>query len=60
MFKASHSQSQLMNETYDNETNHMLITDKQQEWIKKLLQQLNDLYIGEKKLSMKFEIEINI
>lgn len=60
IFKACYSQTQLMNETYDNETNHMLITDKQQEWIKKLLQQLNELYAEDKKLSMKFEIEANI
>jgi hypothetical protein len=60
IFKACYSQSHLINETYDNETNHMLVVDKQQEWIKKLLQQLNELYAEEKKLSMKFEIEVNI
>lgn len=60
IFKACQSQTQLMNETYDNETNHMLIVDKQQEWIKNLLQQLNELYAEDKKLPMKFEIEVNI
>jgi hypothetical protein len=60
IFKACSGQTQLINETYDTETNHMLIADKQQEWIKKLLQQLNELYAEEKKLSMKFEIEVNI
>jgi hypothetical protein len=60
IFKACYSQSHLMNETYDNETNHMRITDKQEEWIKSLLQQLNELYAEDKKLPMKFEIEVNI
>lgn len=60
IFKACYSQTHLMNETYDNETNHMLIADKQQEWIKKLLQQLNELYAEDKKLPMKFEIEVEI
>lgn len=60
IFKTCYSQTQLINDTYDNETNHMQIADKQQEWIKNLLQQLNELYAEEKKLSMKFEIEVNI
>jgi hypothetical protein len=60
IFKACYSQIQLINETYDNETNHMQIVEQQQEWIKKLLQQLNELYVEEKKLPMKFEIEANI
>jgi hypothetical protein len=60
IFKTCYDQIHLTNETYDNETNHMLIVDKQQEWIKKLLQQLNELYAEDKKLPMKFEIEVKI
>ncbi len=60
IYKACYHQLQLVNDTYDNETNHMKITDKQEEWIKKLLKQLNELYAEDKKLTMKFEIEISI
>jgi hypothetical protein len=60
IFKSSGATLGSMNEIYDNETNHMLIVDKQQEWIKNLLQQLNELYAEDKKLSMKFEIEVKI
>jgi hypothetical protein len=60
IFKSANARLDSTNETYDNETNHMLVADKQQEWINKLLQQLNELYAGDKKFPMKFEIEVNI
>ena len=48
------------NERYDEETNHMLIVEKQKEWIDKLLAELNALYIDEKKLQLKFEAEVPV
>lgn len=57
--KALINQLTLTNETYDTQTNHMLITEKQEEWNNKLLNQLNGLYQGQK-LRMKFEVDIDI
>lgn len=58
--KESYNQLKLMNETYDSETNHMKLTDKQTEWMNNLLKQLNEWYADDKKIYMKFDVEIHI
>ena len=49
-----------MKKTSDNETNHMVIIDKQQEWMNNILKQLNELYKDEKKITMKADVAINV
>lgn len=57
LHKLAMAKSDSLNTLYDNETNHSVIVEKQSEWEKKLLAEVDRLYGEEKKLRTQFEIK---
>lgn len=47
-----------LNNAYDEDTKHSRITDKQTEWITKLLNEFNVVFADDNKVKYKFQIEV--
>jgi len=49
-----------LNNQYDEETNHMKIQDKQEEWEKNILARFNKVYADDKRIVTEYRIQVKI